>query len=174
MDADQTNRDRGRMRIPEMWRALPWRERVVCALAALLFLLAFLVGEVSDHLSVSSVGWDVVLRLDTISSLLMCASFLFFVPTVVLGMRRWSPDVWSECRRLWSLRAVLVGGSVFAAFGVWDTVTDLATPSDQIPPNPPTFLTVLAVAAMGLAFAGVLLALPEVIVRKTRAKRRQV
>jgi hypothetical protein len=119
MDADQANRDRSRVSIPEIWRALLWWERVVCTLAALLFLLAMLVSEVSDHLSVNS---DVVLRLGDISTLLLIASLPFCGATFVLLTRRWRPgewsQVWSRFRRLWqlwSVRALVVGASVLVA-----------------------------------------------------------
>jgi hypothetical protein len=175
MDADEANRDRSRVTIPEMWRALSWWERVVCTLAALLFLLAILVGEVSDHLSVSSVGWDLVLRLGDISALLLMASVPFGGATFVLLTRRWRPgewsQVWSRFQRLWqlwSVRALVVGASVLVALCVGYSVIDLVIPPGQMLPNPPPLPFI---AAAALVLGGTLLTLPEIIVRKTRANR---
>lgn len=59
MGADQANGDRGRVPIAELWRLLPRWERVVYVLAAVLFLLSFLVTELAEHLPS---GWSAGIR----------------------------------------------------------------------------------------------------------------
>lgn len=180
MDPDHANRDRALMKIAELWRPLPWWERVVYMLAALLFLLAFFVSELDNHLPA---GWrgEVPMTLNTIlpdiDLLLLIASIPVVVAACVLVMRRRSPEQWHEFQRLWSVRMVFVGASVIYAFFIWaawDTVIELATPPDRIAPHYlPSFLAVPFWAAGGLCLVGMVLAIPEVIVRASRAKRRQ-
>lgn len=175
MDADRANRDRIRVKIAEMWRPLPRRERTVYVLAVLLFVLAFLGQELMDHILALWVGDGTLnLRLPQIESLLLTACFPVFGATFVLAMRRWRPEEWHVFRRLWSARAILVGLSVMVAFFVYDSVIGLATPADQIPPYLPSFLAVPFIAAASLVFVGMVIAAPEAIVRMERAKRRQV
>jgi hypothetical protein len=133
MDADHANPDRGRMKISELWRPLPWWERVVYLLAALLFLLGFLPDGVLTGRGDAILN----LRVPEIESLLLTASFPFVVATCVFAMQRWRPDDWRDFRRLSSMRAVLVGASVLFAFGFCDSVIELATPADRIRPNLP-------------------------------------
>lgn len=176
MDTAHANRDRGRMTISELWRPLPWWERAIYLLAALLFLLATAVGILTDHLPDALRGeMRAILntRLPDIDTLLVVASFPFLVATCILALRRWQPDVWPVFRRLWSMRAILVGMSVLFAIFAWQCIIELTTPLDRIPPNLPSFLVVPALAAMVLVLGGVLLAAPEVFLRMSRAKRRQ-
>lgn len=107
MDAHHANRDRGGMRISELWRPLPWWERGVYVLAALLFLLSILLTVVSEHLPDNLSGEVYATlnrRLPDIDTLLLVASFPFLAATIVLAVRRRSPDVWHVFRRLWSVR----------------------------------------------------------------------
>lgn len=176
MDAHHANRDRGGMRISELWRPLPWWERGVYVLAALLFLLSILLTVVSEHLPDNLSGEVYATlnrRLPDIDTLLLVASFPFLAATIVLAVRRRSPDVWHVFRRLWSVRAILVGMSVLFAISAWQCIIELATPPDRIPPNLPSFLVVPALAALALVLGGVLVAAPEVFVRMAQAKRRQ-
>lgn len=175
MDGDYASGDRIREKISKLWRPLPWRERIVYVLTILLFVLAFLLQELTDHLPAQWVGDGTLnLRLPQIEILLLIACFPMFVATFVLAMRRWRPEEWHVFRRLWSARAILVGLSVMVAFFVYDSVIGLATPADQIPPYLPSFLAVPFIAAASLVFVGMVIAAPEAIVRMERAKRRQV
>lgn len=178
MDADHANR--ARMKIAELWRPLPWWERVVYVLAALLSLLAFLVNELAYHLPA---GWrgevrmTLNLRLPEIDTLLLTACFPFVMATCVLVARRRSPKEWHDLQRLWSMRMVFVGVSIMYAYFVWDawdTIIELATPPDRIVLHYlPSFLAVPLWAAGGLFLVGMVLVLPEIIVRASRAKRQQ-
>lgn len=180
MDADHAASDRDRRfrtKISALWRPLPWWERAVYVLAVILFVLAFLLTELTDHLPDGWRGemhWTLNLRLPEIDSLLLTACFPFLVATFALGLRRWRPDIWRDFRRLWSMRLVLVGLSVSLAFSTWQSVVELATPPDQIAPYLPSFLAVPAIAAGGLFLVGALLMVPEIIVRLSRAQRHQV
>lgn len=174
MDADQAARDRGRMRIAELWRPLPWWERVIYVLAVLLLLLAFLATVLSDHASRSWGEWGAMRRLEDTGILLLAVLFPFGVATGCLAMRRWGPEHWRVFRRSWSVRAVLVGSSVLFGLAGWDSAIGLATPVDRIPPpNLPSFLAVPLCAAAGLLIVGATLALPEMIVRASPARRRR-
>lgn len=172
MDADPASRDGGRLsKLTELWRPLPWWERAIYLLTVIPVLLAFFMDELTKHLQA---GWILNERLMEISTLLLFACFPFGVATIFLASRRWRPEEGRFLRQLWSLRAIVVGVSVLFALGAWETVIELATPPDRIAPNLPSFLTPLVYAAGGLVIAGVLLALPEVIVRLLRTTRRHL
>jgi hypothetical protein len=177
MDADQATRDRGRLRrIAELWRPLPWWERVVYVLAALLFALAVLTTELSDHAFGHPIGWGewgTWNRLVEISILLLAVCYPVGVATCCLALRRWSPEYWRAFRRSWGIRAVLVGFSVLYGFAGWDSAVGLATPAGRIPPTTPTWLGVLVIAAVGLAIVGGVVAGPEISWRMSLAKRQQ-
>jgi hypothetical protein len=178
MDAEHANHDRGRRtEFSALWRSFPWWERVVYVLAVLLFLPVFCLEVLTEHLQAQwhgQVHWILIQRLLQIDLLLLTACAPFLVAAGMLAMRRWRPETWRDVRRLWSLRAVLVGLGVLLAVSAWDTVVELATPPDQLPPNLPSFPDVLAIAAGGLVLVGGMLGVPEVIVRLSRAQRQQL
>src|SRR5579859_2797463 len=177
--ADHADRARSRGRRTEfsaLWRPLPWWERVVYVLAVLLLVLVFFLEVVTQHLPAGWRGpmrWTLNQRLPQLDLLLLTACVPFLMAACMLAMRRWRPEEWREIRRLWSLRAVLVGLSVLLAVSAWETVSELATPPDQIPPTLPLFLAVPEIAAGGLALVGGMLVVPEVIVRLSRAQRQR-
>ncbi len=174
MDADQATRDRGRLRrIAELWHPLPWWERVVYVLAALLLVLALLAHGLIHHAPIGWGEWGTWNRLIVISTLLLAVWFPFGVATCCLALRRWSPEYWRTFRRSWGIRAVLVGFSVLFGFAGWDSAVGLATPAGRIPPTTPTWLGVLVIAAVGLAIVGGVVAGPEISWRVSLAKRQQ-
>jgi hypothetical protein len=176
MDADQATRHRGRGRLrklAELWRPLPWWERVVYALAALLLSPALLALVLSYHHPIGWGEWGTPYRLGDISGLLLGVGFPFGAAAFCLAMRRWWPEDWRDFRGYWSMRAVLVGVGFFFVLGGWDSAIGLTTPLDRIRPTLPSWLAVPAFVAAGLAIVGMALTAPEVIVRKVLAKRRQ-
>jgi hypothetical protein len=176
MDTDQANRDRGRATISAWWHLLPWWERVLYVLTTLLFVPAMLLPVLMASGFFSSLEYGPVWsRLLDVDSLLMAAASICFIASTLLTTRRKRPDVWSDVRQLWSARAFFVGSGIIGTYFVWSSVVDLATPLDQLPPDMPSFLVVPAMAVGFLLFGGgIVLVIPELIVRERRAKRRQV
>ena len=175
MDADRATRDRGRLRkIAELWRPLPWWERGVYVLAALLFSLAVLMTELSHHALHAPIGWGewgTWNRLVDITILLLLVCYPVGAATCCLALRRWWPEYWRDLRRSWSMRAMLVGIGVLVGLSGWEWAIGLATPVGRIPPTLPSWLEGLAWAAAGLLIVGAVLFASEGIWRWSRARR---
>jgi hypothetical protein len=183
MDAFHAIGDRARRKIVAWWHLLPWWERVLYVVTTLLFVPTVLLTVLEFGFPLTDPplsSWfkygPILLRLDDVNSILLVVFFSCCMASILLVWRRKRPDDWSDARQLWSARAILVGFGIVVAITIWTSIVDLATPlEDQLSSNTPSFLFLAAVAVSGfLIGGGIVLVIPELIVRERRAKRRQV
>jgi Ni/Fe-hydrogenase subunit HybB-like protein len=174
MDAFYAIRDRALRKTSAWWHMLPWGERVLYVLTTLLvvptILLTVLVVGFPSWFDYGPV-WS---RLIDVNNMLLMATATCYMASTLLAGRRKRPDAWSVVRQSWSVRAIFVGSGIMAAIIVWSSVLDLAGPVEQFPAITSPPLLPAFVAGLILCGGGLLLVIPELIVRKTRAKRRQV